>query len=116
MILMVLFTSVLQVNGSDFPQYYPLYKALESALITEETLFTMRQVFFPVARSSAQETQLVRLYICVETTVDKALNSTTNDSCNLNVGNIASSNKLKVSSKCWKFLWTDSALVSLITN
>ena len=80
-ILMVLFTSVLQVDGSDFSQYYSLHKALESALITEEALFTMRQAFFPVVHSSAQETQQVRINICVEIAVDQALNSTTNDSC-----------------------------------
>ena len=114
MILMILFTSVLQVDGSYFPQFHPFHKTLESALTTEETLFTLRQAFFPVVRSSAQETQLVKIHICVEITVDQALNSTTNDSC------IASSllktgGSNNVSSFCRTFLWTDSALLSLIT-
>ena len=80
-ILMVLFNCVLQVDGSYFPQFYPLQKALESALMTEETLYTMRQVFFPVVGSRAQEVQHVRIRICVEITVDQSLNSTSNGSC-----------------------------------
>ena len=107
-IMMVLFTSVLQVDGSYF---YPLHKALESALITEETLFTLKQVFFPIEHSSAQETQQVQISICVEITVDQALNST--KPCNLNADKSSSSNN--VSCLCWDFLWTDSALLSLIT-
>ena len=80
-ILMVLMTSVLQVDGFYIsPQLYPLHQTLESALITEETLFAMKQVFFPVVRSSAQETHHVRIRISV---VDPALNSTVND-CKLN--------------------------------
>ena len=39
---------VIQVDVSYFPQSYPLQKALKSALITEETLCTMRRVFVPV--------------------------------------------------------------------
>ena len=113
---MVLFNSVLQVDGSYFPQFYPLQKALESALMTEETLYTMRQVFFPVVGSRAQEVQQVRISICVEITEDQTLNSTSNASCiarDLKVDRIDGNNN--VSSLCWEFLWTDSALLSLIT-
>ena len=69
LIFMVLFTSVLQVDGSNFPRFYPLQKALESALMTEKTLYTMRQVFFPVVGSHAQEVQQV----CISIYVFKAL-------------------------------------------
>ena len=112
-ILMVLLTSVLQVDGFYFPQFYSLHETLESALIMKETLFTMRQIFFPVVHSSAQETQEVNLSVCVEITVDQALNSTTKDSCKLSADTSGSSDN--VSSWCWKFQWTDSALLSLIT-
>ena len=77
-VLMVLVSSVLQVDGS---QSYPLQKALESALTSEETLYTMRQAFFPIVHSRAQETQQVCIYVCVHVTVDHTLNTTSNDSC-----------------------------------
>ena len=115
-ILMVLFISGLQVDGSYFSKFYPLQKALESGLMTEETLYTMRQVFFPVFGSRAQEVQHVRIRICVEITVDQTLNSTSNASCtakDIKVDRIDGNNN--VSSLCWVFLWTDSALLSLIT-
>ena len=112
-ILMVFFTSVLQVDGSYFSKFYQLQKTLESALITDETLYNMKQTFFPVRHIHAQEIQQTRIDICVDITVDQALNSTSNDSC------IASDDKTgsseNASPLCWHFLWTDSALLSLIT-
>ena len=89
-LVVVLFTGVLyscpfhwcvtQVDVTYFPQSYPLQKALKSALITEETLCTMRQVFVPVIVSHAQEVQqdLVYIDICVEITVDQTVNSPLN--------------------------------------
>ena len=50
-------------------------------------------------------------------TVDQSLNSTSNSSCTASdfkaVKN--STHYTNVSSVCWRFLWTDSALLSLIT-
>ena len=114
-VLMVLVSSVLQVDGS---QSYPLQKALESALTSEETLYTMRQAFFPVVHSRAQETQQVRITVCVHVTVDRTLNTTSNDSCIAD----KEANPYKIdsckndSSLYWRFLWSDSALLSLITT
>ena len=117
MILMVLLASVLQVDGSYLSQFYPLQKVLESTLTTEETLYTMRQVFFPVVHIGAQETQQVHIRVCLEIMIDQALNSTTSDSCTagrlkpLNANKTGSCN----STFHWRFQWTDSTLFSLIT-
>ena len=118
-ILMALLTGILQVDGSYFPKFYPLQKTLESALTTDETLYIMRQVFFPVVRISAQETQQVKISVCVEIIVDHTLitNSTSNDSCTVNNFGLINTNESQSckNTSCNEFLWTDSALLSLIT-
>ena len=78
-IMMVLSTSVLQVYGSDFLQFYPLQKTLETALTRDETLYNMKQAFFPAKQIHAQEVDQVRINVCVEITVNQTLNSTLND-------------------------------------
>ena len=61
----------------------------------------------------------MHIRVCVEVTVDQALNSTTNDSCTAGTLKLLSANKTgsckNVSTFLWHFQWTDSALFSLIT-
>ena len=138
-ILMVFYASALQVDGSrmNFSQFYLIQKALESALIRDETLYIMRQTYFPVVRRHAQEVHQVPIFVCVHITVDQlALNSTPNNSSteasdmkvtnadnnscrvgdsksiamNVNINDTANNETM-----CWTFQWTDSALLSTIT-
>ena len=101
-------------NSDSFCSYlnkvYPYFKEKEAALVSSnETLFVMQQVFFPVFHTQPRE--LVRLRVCVA--MDTVLPSgrfldKVPDLCNVSVSE-------DHSEWCWDLQWSRSYLLCLIT-
>ena len=94
-------------NQSD--RIYPIYKKLETILTNyKETLYAMKQAFFPALHPHFWESariNVVKIRVCVIT--DETMMK-----CNSSSGN----NSIFIKTQCWKFLWSSSPALTKITS
>jgi len=94
-------------NQSD--RIYPIYKKLETILTNDkETLYAMKQAFFPALEPHFWESariNVVKIRVCVIT--DETMMK-----CNSSSGN----NSMFIKTQCWKFLWSSSPALTKITS
>ena len=92
-----------------YKKVYPTYKKLESILINDtETLYLMRQTFFPAIAAPFLENEkinVVRIRVCWipnETRLPPACNS------------LDSNNQTATETRCWDFRWSRSPALNMI--
>ena len=94
-------------NQSD--RIYTIYKKLETILTNDkETLYKMKQAFFPALKPHFWESarvNVVNIRVCVIT-------DETMVKCNSSGG----SNSMSIETQCWKFLWSSSPALTKITS
>lgn len=106
-----------EYEGSPFEHLYPLYQALEDALINnQEALYMLKQVFFPGVPTPIRETDVLQFGPCVEFNITEQLNCTTTDQQPFAKFNDSVSLEGSCLYRyCFSLRWTTSPLLNLIT-
>lgn len=98
-----------------FEHLYPLYQALEDALISnQEALYMLKQVFFPGVPTPIREANVLQFGPCVEFNITEQLNFTTTDQQPFPNDSVSLEGS-RLYRYCFSLRWTTSPLLNLIT-
>ena len=98
-----------QFHYNQCDRIYPIYEKLETILTNDkETLYTMKQAFFPALDPHFWESariNVVKIRVCVIT-----------DETMMTCNSSSENNNVFIKTQCWKFLWSSSPALTKITN